>query len=139
MSAHLQRVKEIFLDAVEKADAGERAAFLQEACGGDAALREQVEALLRRHEQAGDFLEAPPQPLAESEEIDEAASPIPPSAKRSGVADIAENVGDRIGPYKLLQKLGEGGMGAVYLAEQQEPVKRRVALKLIKPGMDSTH
>jgi eukaryotic-like serine/threonine-protein kinase len=137
MSADLQRVKEIFLGAAEKAGADERMAFLQDACGADAALRGQVEALLRRHDHAGSFLESPAQPLAESEGIDEAASPISSSGKGIGAVESPETVGGRIGPYKLLQNLGEGGMGAVWVAEQQEPVKRRVALKVIKPGMDS--
>ncbi|MBI1917139.1 MAG: serine/threonine protein kinase [Planctomycetes bacterium] len=134
MPADLKRVKEIFLAAVEKADPQERAAFLREACGGEAALRQQVEGLLGQHEQAGSFLESPPPGLPQTVDSDqgEAVPPSPPAAR-------PEAVGSRIGPYKLLQQLGEGGMGTVYLAEQQEPVKRRAALKIIKAGMDSAH
>jgi serine/threonine protein kinase len=126
MHAEFQRVKEIFLSALEKADAAERADYLNEACGKDAALRQQVESLLRKHEHAGSFLERPAiGPEATGEEMDRAG----------GTA--AEGPGTRIGPYKLLQQIGEGGMGIVYMAEQEEPVRRKVPLKIIKPGMDS--
>jgi hypothetical protein len=102
----------------------ERAAYLDKACGGDAALCGRVEGLLQAHEQAGDFLETPPTGL-------EPAQP-------AGVSiPLAEKPGDKIGHYKLLQQIGEGGCGVVYMAEQEEPVRRRVALKLIKPGMDT--
>jgi WD40 repeat protein/serine/threonine protein kinase len=110
----------IFIAALEKDDPAERAAYLDVACGGDAALRQRIERLLAMHEEAGSFLEAPP------------ADP------RITVDDPrTEGPGSRVGPYKLLQKIGEGGMGTVYMAEQQEPVRRMVALKIIKPGMDS--
>src|SRR3954464_3775451 len=133
MPADLQRVKEIFLAAVERSDPAERQAFLREACGADEGLRRQVEALLGQHEQAGGFLESPPPGMVHTVASDrgEAAPPTGPPAPR------AEAVGSRIGPYKLLQKLGEGGMGIVWMAEQQEPVRRRVALKVIKLGMDT--
>jgi tetratricopeptide (TPR) repeat protein len=112
-------IEEIFLAVVEKAPA-KRAAFLDAACAGDAALRSQVEALLRSHEQAGSLLEQPLFRAAPT--VDE-----PTRAEQGGV----------IGPYKLVQPLGEGGMGTVWMAQQTEPVKRLVALKVIKPGMDS--
>src|SRR5947207_5580166 len=92
----------------------ERPAFLDGACGGDAALRQRVEVLLRAH----DDPDGTPAPLT-------AAPPV-------------EQSGEFVGPYKLLQRLGEGGMGEVWVAEQQQPVKRRVALKVIKAGMDSS-
>jgi eukaryotic-like serine/threonine-protein kinase len=97
----------------------ERLAYLDGACAGDAALRQQVEGLLRAHEQAGTFLETSPASLAL------ASTPL------------TEKPGDRIGRYKLLQQIGEGGCGVVYMAEQEEPVRRRVALKIIKLGMDT--
>src|SRR5262245_40907833 len=139
MSADLRRVKEIFLAAAEKADPEERAAFLQEACGGDEALRGQVEALLRRHDQAGSFLEAPA--FAAEMNADQRASAAKQGSLASQPAAVVPPSAPptQIGPYKLLENLGEGGMGAVYLAEQTEPIKRRVALKLIKAGMDSAH
>jgi serine/threonine protein kinase/Flp pilus assembly protein TadD len=128
MTAELKRVKEIFLAALEIPNPAERAVSLVQACGADDDLRGQVEALLRQHEQSSGFLELPPAGLAPTGD-----SPPKSPALRP------ESVGSRIGPYKLLQGLGEGGMGAVYLAEQEQPVKRRVALKIIKAGMDSAH
>jgi serine/threonine protein kinase len=127
MHAEFRRVKDIFLTALEKEDAAERADYLNEACGHDEVLRRQVEALLRKHEQAGSFLERPG--------IDLGAT----SEEAGGLNEVApaEGPGTRIGPYKLLQQIGEGGMGIVYMAEQQEPVRRKVAIKIIKPGMDS--
>jgi serine/threonine protein kinase len=114
------KVEDIFLTALEKALA-ERAAYLNDACGADVELRAQVESLLRSHEEAGSLLEQPlfqPGPT-----VDQPAA--------------AEQTGTVIGPYKLLELIGEGGMGTVWMAQQTEPVKRVVAVKLIKPGMDS--
>jgi serine/threonine protein kinase/Flp pilus assembly protein TadD len=128
MPVELQRVKQVFLAAVEKSDRGARETFLQEACSGDDGLRRQVEALLAQHERAGGFLDSPPAGVPEMNG---------PYAVTASEVAPQEAVGSRIGPYKLLQQLGEGGMGTVYLAEQEEPVKRRVALKIIKAGMDS--
>jgi serine/threonine protein kinase/lipopolysaccharide biosynthesis regulator YciM len=116
--------KSIFLAALEKESAQERAAFLDQACAGDPRLRAEVEALLAAHERLG---ELPPAPGATG-----AGTTVEEPA-------LTEGPGTWIGPYKLLQKLGEGGMGTVYLGEQQEPVKRQVALKIIKAGMDSAH
>jgi WD40 repeat protein/serine/threonine protein kinase len=114
-------VEEILMAAVEKQTPAERAAYLDGACGSDAALRFLVEGLLRSHEQAGSFLE---QSLFESGPTTD----TPPDPKKTGAV---------IGRYKLLQQIGEGGMGTVYMAEQQHPVRRKVAVKVIKPGMDS--
>jgi serine/threonine protein kinase len=102
--------------------AAERSAFLTHACGGDAALREKVEQLLKAHEDAGDLLDAAPGGV-----VREALGKQPPE----------EKAGTVIGRYKLLQKIGEGGCGIVYMAEQEEPIRRRVALKVIKLGMDT--
>jgi serine/threonine protein kinase len=134
MAPQFQRVKEVFLGAVEKADLAERADYLDAACAGDAALLQQVEALLQKHEQAGSFLRPPAVPQST---LDTAVG-----GRAGGHANPRQSVpteaaGDRIGPYELLQKLGEGGMGVVWSAEQTDPVKRHVALKVIKPGMDS--
>jgi serine/threonine protein kinase len=123
MSAPQKDAKSIFLNAVEIASISERQAFLAEECGDNEALRRDVEALLEHHGRVGSFLEAAAPGLAAAT-VDEPMSEYP---------------GTWIGPYKLLQKLGEGGMGTVYLAEQLEPVKRQVALKIIKAGMDSAH
>jgi len=110
---------------IEAPDA--RQAHLDAACGNDADLRKQVEALLQAHAAASGFLEQP---------IDAQQTGAFNSELGARVAEASP--GDRIGSYKLLQSLGEGGMGTVWVAEQDQPVKRRVALKLIKAGMDST-
>jgi serine/threonine protein kinase len=109
----------IFAAALEKTTIADRAAFLDEACAGDTGLKLRVEALLKAHERSGDLLDPT-----------DATANLPP-------ARPIEGPGSQIGPYKLREKIGEGGMGVVYLAEQEKPVKRRVALKIIKPGMDT--
>ena len=115
----------VFSGALDHDSGPERAAYLDEACGADAALRERLEALLRAHEKAGRFLEQPAQRPPESP-----YSTVDPPGR--------EKLGTFIGPYKLLQQIGEGGMGAVYMAEQTQPVQRKVALKIIKPSMDGS-
>ncbi|HYH66737.1 MAG TPA: protein kinase [Urbifossiella sp.] len=113
-------VEEIFLVAADK-PAGERAAYLDAACAGNPELRARVEALIRSHDGAGSLLEKPLFRTAPT--VDH----VPP----------AEEPGAVIGPYKLVEPIGEGGMGSVWMAQQTEPVKRVVAVKLIKAGMDS--
>jgi serine/threonine protein kinase/cytochrome c-type biogenesis protein CcmH/NrfG len=103
----------------------ERAAYLDEACANNAALRQRVEQLLQASEEAGAFLQSP------------AAIPHGPGGTVRLPVVPAEKPGDRIGRYKLLQQIGEGGCGVVYMAEQEQPVHRRVALKVIKLGMDT--
>jgi WD40 repeat protein/serine/threonine protein kinase len=115
------REEALFAAALEKPTRAERAAYLAGACGDDEALRARIEALLAAHEASGGVLDAAPSALT------------PTAAYRP----LTEGPGTFIGPYKLLQQIGEGGMGIVYMAEQQEPVRRKVALKVIKPGMDS--
>jgi WD40 repeat protein/serine/threonine protein kinase/tetratricopeptide (TPR) repeat protein len=113
--------EDIFHKAIEIADGFVRAAYLDKICKGNDRLREEVEELLQAHEQAGDFLE--------------------PSVIEPGVtldsSPTREGPGTKIGHYELLKLIGEGGMGLVYLAEQKEPVRRKVVLKIVKPGMDS--
>lgn len=104
---------------------GDRAAFMDAACGADAVLRAKLQRLVDAHEASGDFLPQNPKSTR--------VSPKPcPDALNSG-----NMVGTNIGPYRLLEQIGEGGWGIVYVAEQRVPVRRRVALKLIKQGMDS--
>jgi len=113
----------VFAEAIRCATPEARAAYLDTACRTDTALRRRVEALLRASENAGDFLEEPPTGLASPEGL--------------VTTQPSEKPGDRIGRYKLLEQIGEGGCGVVYMAEQVEPVRRRVALKVIKLGMDT--
>jgi tetratricopeptide (TPR) repeat protein len=125
----------IFLEALGKVDARERAQFLDRACAGDAAQRQRLEKLLAAHPQAGNFLEQPAGPLGGTVEEAPAAGipgePVPAggSAEQPGMV-LAHR-------YKLLEAIGEGGMGSVWMAQQTAPVKRLVAVKLIRPGMDS--
>jgi WD40 repeat protein/tRNA A-37 threonylcarbamoyl transferase component Bud32 len=129
MPEELKNLRAVFLNALEIRDPEQRSAYLAEACKGDDKLRAEVEALLKAHEQAGDFLESPP-----------ACREAPESAGADVTLDQPDKIdgpGTTIGRYQLLELIGEGGMGLVYLAEQKEPVKRRVAFKIIKPGMDS--
>ncbi|MHC4207625.1 MAG: serine/threonine protein kinase, partial [Planctomycetota bacterium] len=114
-------IEAIFDAALKKASEAERSAYLDDACGNDNALRNRVEALLKAHQKAGSFLVVPAS--AENVTVD-APTQI-------------EGPGTKIGRYELLSLIGEGGMGLVYLAEQKEPVKRKVALKIVKLGMDT--
>jgi serine/threonine protein kinase/tetratricopeptide (TPR) repeat protein len=121
----------IFLTALDKGDPAERAAYLDEACAGDAPLRERVEALLWSHEQAGSFLDQPPGEAGATGDQARATETEAPSG------EPPEGPGSHVGRYRLLEEIGEGGMGSVWMAQQTEPVRRLVAVKLIKPGMDS--
>jgi serine/threonine protein kinase/tetratricopeptide (TPR) repeat protein len=112
--------EELFHQALARTDPAERAVYLEQACGGDAALRASIEELLRADVGATGFMERPP-----------------PDPGATADVPIGERPGMVIGPYKLLQEIGEGGMGTVYMAEQTEPVRRKVALKVVRPGMDS--
>jgi len=115
------REKELFEQALDVSAGAERMAFVQGACGGDAALCARVVALLQAHETAEEFL---PQ------------EPKNPATVRL-LLPVTEKPGDKIGHYRLREKIGEGGCGIVYVAEQEEPIRRRVALKVIKLGMDT--
>jgi len=121
MMGNSGRDMEVFTEAVQL-PIEERTAFLDRACAEDEDLRRKIEAWLRSNDRAGDFLETPPTGSI--------------SEGRAKVA-AGEKPGDRVGRYKLLQQIGEGGCGIVFMAEQEEPVRRRVALKIIKPGMDT--
>src|SRR5436309_2009201 len=119
--------RDIFIAALQQEDPAQRQAYLDEACAGQPDLRRQVEDLLRLHDGAGSFLENPA--------ADSGATGAQPDAAEPAVS--GEAPGAFIGPYKLIEPIGEGGMGTVWLAQQTAPVKRLVALKLIKAGMDS--
>lgn len=120
-------VRSIFEQALERASDAERAAFLDVACGGQAELRAEVDALLRAHTDAGSFLNEPAL----------FGRDLTLGWDSTDLDDATERPGALIGPYKLLESIGEGGFGVVFLAEQAKPVRRKVALKVIKPGMDT--
>ena len=142
--AATKNARDIFLDALDRAPM-DRAVYLDEACGGDAALRQRVEALLRANDDPGAFLSEvkpgasdagrEPLPAAPEATVDSAPGQLP----------VTEDPGDRTprvgavlaAKYKLVEEIGEGGMGTVYMAQQTEPVRRAVAVKVIKAGMDS--
>jgi serine/threonine protein kinase/WD40 repeat protein len=122
----------IFLAVLEIDDPAERSAFLDRACAGDSALRTQVEQLLMAHEAPGRFMDRPAVALVADEAEKEIMSPCRPEER-----PISEGPGTVIGPYQLLQQIGEGGFAFVFSAEQLHPVRRKVALKVLKPGMDT--
>ena len=113
--------EETIFGAVLALPPAERAAYLEAACAGDLDLRQRVQELLEAHDEGGRFMQEPAAPVAE----------------KTVLAPLREKPGERIGRYKLLEQVGEGGCGVVYVAEQEEPVRRRVALKVIKLGMDT--
>ena len=121
----------IFAAALQWETPAQRAAYLDEACAGNAGLRSRVEGLLRASDDAKTFLE---RPVGQPGKLPSAP---PATIKLSFADDPSEAPGARIGRYKLLQQIGEGGCGTVFMAEQEEPVRRRVALKVIKLGMDT--
>jgi tetratricopeptide (TPR) repeat protein/serine/threonine protein kinase len=118
MNSTKAELDNIFCDALELSSPAERSAYLKIACADDPELRRRVERLLEAHAEANSFLDAPPV-VATSCDLP-TASP-----------------GSCIGPYKLLEEIGEGGFGIVFMAEQQQPIRRKVAIKVIKPGMDT--
>src|SRR5262249_45615297 len=113
--------EELF-NAVLSRPGADRTAFLATACAGDERLRRHIEALVHAHENPGSFLVG--------------KSPLPIETTDE---PLREGPGTVIGPYKLLEEIGEGGFGVVFLAEQSAPVRRKVALKVLKAGMDSRH
>src|SRR5262245_43010785 len=114
-------LRAIFCEALDRKTPQEQAEYLAQACQGRPELRAQVEELLQAHGEAGSFLQEPP------------GSPVATADKQP----LSEGPGTMIGPYKLLEQIGEGGFGVVFMAEQQQPVRRKVALKVLKPGMDT--
>jgi serine/threonine protein kinase/WD40 repeat protein len=126
MTEPFERELAVF-SAARQLPKAERAAYLDQTCAGEPVLRQRVEELLRAGEEAESFLKEPAAGAQRPEGASAATSPDAPG----------EKAGNQIGHYKLLQQIGEGGCGLVYMAEQEEPVRRRVALKVIKLGMDT--
>ncbi|HLJ96739.1 MAG TPA: protein kinase [Gemmataceae bacterium] len=120
MKDNAQKVRAIFLGAIENHTPSQWDGYLDEACAGDPELRHRVEVLLRAHQQPNSVLDCPAPALAGT--VDE---------------PLTERPGTVVGLYKLLEQIGEGGFGIVFMAEQQQPVRRKVALKVLKPGMDT--
>jgi hypothetical protein len=121
MSADFAKLRDVFLAAVERHTPGQWDAYLDQACAGDEELRREVALLLQAHAAGGSSLG-----LGE-----------PGNALTGIYQPLVEGPGTVIGPYKLLQQIGEGGMGTVFMAEQTHPVQRKVALKMLKPGLDT--
>jgi serine/threonine protein kinase len=119
MSSRESEAARIFLEAVEHHEGGQRAAFIREAAAGDSLVLQRVDALLKAHGEAN--------PLLDGNRLMPTEDFLQPSERPGAV----------IGPYKLLEQIGEGGMGLVFMAEQTQPVRRKVALKVLKPGMDT--
>jgi WD40 repeat protein/serine/threonine protein kinase len=119
------KANDVFLRAAEVESPAERRLFLDQQCGGDQGLLAQVESLLAASEQVGSFLNKP------------AFQNLPGNRGTVDSQPMAEGPSTMIGPYKLLQQIGEGGMGVVYMAEQEQPVRRKVALKIVKSGLDT--
>src|SRR5947209_10065225 len=116
-----QSIDQIFWDAGQIPSRDDRNAYLERACAGDADLRRRVEHLLQARSPAKNFLDRPAADVLAT--VDQ--------------TPVSEGAGTVIGPYKLLEQIGEGGFGVVFMAEQQQPIRRRVALKVLKPGMDT--
>lgn len=129
MKSHFDHELEIFGAAGKLPDGPERMAYLNKACAGDDALRRRILALIKAGEDAGTYLQQLPAGAR--------TALVAPDAASRGVVPITEKPGDTIGRYNLLQQIGEGGCGVVFMAEQEEPIRRRVALKVIKLGMDT--
>ena len=133
--------KSIFLSALELKTPQDRREYLQQACAGNPQFRAAVDDLLAAHERADNILDSIPEPVgalwahlaSDSHKATAAMGDTPDPA----ALEIDEGPGTIIGPYKLMEQIGEGGFGYVFVAEQQQPVRRKVALKVVKPGMDS--
>src|SRR5580765_495065 len=125
MSQNSPAEETIFEAARQLGDPEKQAAYLDRACGKDLPLRQRIEQLLHAAQRAKDFFQKQPPLLP------------PPPPETPTVRTIGEGPGSIIGPYKLLQQIGEGGCGVVYMAEQAQPIRRQVALKVVKLGMDT--
>src|SRR5262245_50247329 len=132
MKADLDRARAIFIEAIGTVPPDRWESFLSVHCADDTGLHHHVHQLLQAHVKAGCYLDPP------RVEVDPTGEPVARTTEvRDAQADLREKAGAVIGNYKLLQPIGEGGMGSVWMAQQTDPVKRTVALKVVKPGMDT--
>src|ERR1039457_1690128 len=131
MNPARQKEDTVFFAAISMADPARREAFLDDACAGDDSLRAVVAKRLSAHGEAERFFATTRAALSLGPED------LPQVSTAFAEVEMDERIGTRIGLYKVLRKIGEGGCGAVYMAEQDQPVRRRVALKVIKLGMDT--
>lgn len=122
----IQTERAIFQQAIELENLDDRLAFLASSCGDDEGLRASVEALLAAHDEPAALLDHPI-----------GADRSRPSPLLSGLGETIDHIGMQIGPYKLKEQIGEGGFGLVFVALQEYPVRRKVALKIVKPGLGS--
>jgi serine/threonine protein kinase/Flp pilus assembly protein TadD len=134
LSRHRSSEKSIFLEAIDIESTEDRMAFLEVACRGDSALLASITVLLREHARESNPVDKPIVTECEGafisdEDMEAIASQVASYSRRA--------IGSMIGPYRLMEQIGEGGFGLVYVADQQSPIRRRVALKIIKPGMES--
>jgi WD40 repeat protein/serine/threonine protein kinase len=129
MNPEARKVRDVFVAAV-KVPTEKWEAFLEKACAGDNELRGQVSDLLQAHQEAGSFLDQPAAVVRTTDDLAGPSNGVPAASEQ-------EAPGTTIGPYKLLEEIGEGGMGTVWMAEQRQPVQRKVALKIVKAGMDT--
>ena len=138
IDASTQRAEEVFYAALEVKNSGERRVFLADACAGDSALHSMVETMLNSQSDVERFfMDSLPALTPSVEAAELLAGEYEAVGQNNHESFTDAEMGTRIGPYKLLQKIGEGGCGVVYMAEQEEPVRRRVAVKVIKLGMDT--
>ena len=137
VSSDLSRDEALFDAALRLSDAAERTAFLENSCADNPEQRTRVETLLAAREEADAFFAAGASLIEASDTIGQLQAQSRTAVQPDGRAVEEESVGQRIGRYKLVQKIGEGGCGAVFLAAQEEPVRRQVALKIIRGGMET--
>jgi eukaryotic-like serine/threonine-protein kinase len=133
----ISREQSLFEAARELREPAQRCAFLREACGEDSALRIRIEKLLKASEQADKFFAGCAPALQRVSDTRQSTETRSTNLASRTIPVAEEKLSSKIGPYKLLQKIGEGGCGVVYMAEQEKAVRRRVALKIIKLGMDT--
>jgi WD40 repeat protein/serine/threonine protein kinase len=138
MEQPIESLRALFAEALEILDAEERARFLARSCGTDLALRKEIEELLIADAKAAPAFLPGPAPRTDAQRVPDAgAHGLEEKLSLNSAAPLSEDKVERVGRYRLLEQIGEGGCGVIYLAQQDEPVRRQVAIKVIKLGMDT--